>query len=143
MSVQITLEDAPDEATQHAVYEGLTRFNEARVGPCPTLPIWVVARDGNGVVIGGVQGVVSWTWLYLNMLWVDDSARGAGLGSSLLKRAEEAAVNRGCTDVFLYTFSFQAPEFYRRHGYEVFGDLECFPGDNHQFWMRKKLSNAS
>jgi ribosomal protein S18 acetylase RimI-like enzyme len=143
MSVEITLEDAPDEAVQNAVSEGLTRFNEARVGACPMTPIWVIARDADGVVVGGVQGVVSWKWLYLSMLWVDDPARGRGLGSTLLERAEKAAISKGCTNVFLYTFSFQAPDFYRRHGYEVFGELECFPEENHQFWMRKKLVAAS
>lgn len=139
MSFAITLEDAPDDDAQRAVIDGLTRFNEARIGPYPMDPIWAIARNGDGEVIGGVQGFVSWTWLYLHMVWVDEAARGSGLGSTLLLKVEDAAVAKGCLNAFLYTFSFQAPDFYRRHGYEAFGELEGFPGDNRQFWMRKAL----
>ncbi|MGA0530775.1 GNAT family N-acetyltransferase [Hansschlegelia sp. KR7-227] len=138
----ITLDDTPDEAAQNLVSEGLSRFNEVQVGPFPASPIWVVARDDNGALIGGVQAFISWTWLYLSMLWVDESARGAGVGSCLMRQAEQIAVDKGCTDAFLYTFSFQAPEFYRRRGYETFGELERFPDDHRQLWMRKKLVAA-
>ena len=139
MSVEITLEDAPDDESQRIVTEGLTRFNETKIGPYPMDPIWAIARDGDGKVVGGVQGFVSWTWLYLHMVWVDEASRGEGLGSQLLRKVEEAAAEKGCLNAFLYTLSFQAPDFYRRHGYEVFGELEGFPGNSRQFWMRKAL----
>ncbi|HEY0291744.1 MAG TPA: GNAT family N-acetyltransferase [Hansschlegelia sp.] len=120
VSVRIEVEDAPDQATQDAVSEGLDRYNTAQIGPNSSSPIWVVARDAQGAVIGGLHGVVQWTWLYVNWLWVEDAARGAGLGSALLRRAERAAAEKGCVNAFLYTLSFQAPDFYRRQGYEVF-----------------------
>ncbi|MFC7051614.1 GNAT family N-acetyltransferase [Hansschlegelia quercus] len=143
MSVRIEIEDAPDQATQDAVSDGLSRYNVAQVGPDPSSPpVWIVARDAEGAVIGGLQGVVLWTWFFVVCLWVDDAARGAGLGSTLLRTAERAAADRGCRNAYLNTFSFQAPDFYRRQGYEVFGKLEGFPGDNSQFWMRKRLADG-
>lgn len=45
-----------------------------------------------------------------------------------MKRAELYAVERGCTNAFLDTFSFQARPFYEKLGYRVFGILE-----NHLF----------
>lgn len=140
MTARITLEETPDEAAMTAIGEGLSKFNEQHVGPDPTSHVWVVARGEDGSVVGGLHGVVCWRWFYVNMLWLDEPARGAGLGSSLLRRAEAAARDRGCLNVYLYTFSFQAPDFYRRHGYEAFGELEDFPGENRQFWMRKSLA---
>jgi hypothetical protein len=43
-----------------------------------------------------------------------------------MKRAELYAVERGCTDALLDTFSFQARPFYEKLGYRVFGMLERF-----------------
>ena len=55
------------------------------------------------------------------MTWVRASERGHGLGATLLARFEEEARERGCTHVFVTSFTFQAPGFYERHGYrEIF-----------------------
>jgi hypothetical protein len=53
--------------------------------------------------------------------------RGRGFGKELRKRAETYAVERGCTDAFLDTFSFQARPFYKKLAYRVFGTLENHP----------------
>ena len=37
------------------------------------------------------------------------------------------------------TFSFQGPAFYRRHGYEVFGELPEFPADHKRYFLKKQL----
>ena len=142
MDVRIELEDVPDQATQDALSDGLDRYNETHVGPDPSSPVWIVARNPDGAVIGGLYGVALWTWFLVDWLWVDDAARGSGLGSTLLRKGEQAAADKGCTDAYLNTFSFQAPEFYRQHGYFVFGELEGFPGGNSRFWMRKRLDVA-
>jgi len=42
---------------------------------------------------------------------------------------EQAAVERGATVVYLDTFSFQAPEFYRRCGYAVALRIDGFRTD--------------
>jgi hypothetical protein len=45
---------------------------------------------------------------------------------------------RGCHSARLDTFSFQAPEFYRRMGYEVFGVLD-YPPDHKRIFLKKQL----
>lgn len=142
MDIRIAPEDAPDQATQDALSHGLDRHNQAHVGPDTSSPLWMVARDGDGLVVGGLRGIVMWTWLYVDWLWVDEHARGRCVGSALLRGGEEAAARKGCTNVFLNTFTFQAPEFYRRHGYETFGELEGFPGGSSLFYMRKRIAAA-
>jgi len=52
---------------------------------------------------------------------------GAFLGSGTLALAEEEARRRGCRAGVLYTISFQAPGFYKRLGWRVFGEIPCGP----------------
>jgi GNAT superfamily N-acetyltransferase len=51
------------------------------------------------------------------MTFVHETYRGDGLGSTVLTAFEEEAKQRGCTHVFVTSFTFQAPAFYQRHGY--------------------------
>ncbi len=77
--------------------------------------------------MGGLSG---WTWgtcAGVGMLWVRDDARGGGWGRRLLAAAECEAVDRGCLQMVLSSFTFQAPDFYRRQGYEETGRTEGLP----------------
>lgn len=78
----------------------------------------VVLRDAAGEVAGGSTGWTRWGWLHLDVLWIRESSRGEGYGSRLLRKTENVASARGCSLVTLETASFQAPGFYRCHGYE-------------------------
>jgi ribosomal protein S18 acetylase RimI-like enzyme len=73
-------------------------------------------------------------------LYVPDLLRGQGFGSRLLRQAEEEASRRGCTGAWLDTFSFQAPDFYRRRGYTVFGAIEDYPPGHRRYFLRKSLT---
>jgi GNAT superfamily N-acetyltransferase len=65
--------------------------------------------------------------------------RGGGLGSRILAMAEEEGRRRGCRAAVLYTISFQAPEFYKRHGWRVFGEIPCHPPGSSRIFMTKDL----
>ncbi|MDF7724804.1 GNAT family N-acetyltransferase, partial [Enterobacter hormaechei subsp. steigerwaltii] len=58
--------------------------------------IGVYMRDDNGVMLGGLIGVRKGDWLNIDYLWVSDSVRGTGVGSQLIKTAEEEARRKGC-----------------------------------------------
>jgi GNAT superfamily N-acetyltransferase len=73
------------------------------------------------------------------MLWVHESLRGQGFGAQLLAAAEAHAREQACTDAYLSTFDFQAPEFYRTRGYQSFGELADYPRGHSYHFMRKRL----
>jgi GNAT superfamily N-acetyltransferase len=127
------------DADEAAVIQGLREFNESRLGPRDELPVKFVVRDENGIVVGGLIGHTKWRWMYVSKLWVADSVRGKGFGARLMAAAEELARTRGCTDVSLDTFEFQARPFYERLGYKLFGTLEGFPPGYRQFYLTKHL----
>ncbi|MGB7097037.1 MAG: GNAT family N-acetyltransferase, partial [Anaerolineales bacterium] len=78
-------------------------------------------------------------WFYLDLMWIKDDLRGRGYGQRLLTLAEDEARQRGAKNAYLDTFSFQAPDFYKKYGYKVFGELQDFPPGHHRYFMTKKL----
>jgi hypothetical protein len=52
---------------------------------------------------------------------------------------EEKARELGAKNAYLDTFSFQAPGFYEKLGYQTFGELPAFPPGHERFYMKKEL----
>jgi GNAT superfamily N-acetyltransferase len=106
----------------------------------PARELTVQVRDTAGNRVGGISG---WTWgvaAGMGMVWVHPDHRGSGLGSRLLADFEDEARGRGCTHVFVTSFTFQAPGFYERHGYRELFRWEGVPTPEHaDIHFRKDL----
>lgn len=135
----LTLETAPAASDLEALRAGLGAFNIDRAAIDQGQQLAIFRRDQAGRVVAGIHG---WLWgecLEIWILWVDERLRGQGLGRRLLAQLEAAGRERGARLAFLDTFSFQAPAFYQRYGYETFGVLQGY-GDGHaKHFLRKKL----
>ena len=133
------------EATQEEVRSGelgrrLRHFNYGFVGEYPeSRPIWLNARDEQGRMVGGLRGYVLLYWLHIDVLWVDESARKAGLGSGLLAQAEMKAKSLGAHSAKLDTFEWQARDFYAKRGYEEFGRIDNHTNGFYLAFMMRKL----
>ncbi|MFI7233673.1 GNAT family N-acetyltransferase [Streptomyces cyaneofuscatus] len=104
------------------------------------IPLEVWALDERGTVAGGLTGRTWAYWLHVDLLWVDARHRGSGLGSQLLAEAERVArTERACTRSRLETWDFQAPDFYRKQGYEEIGRVEDYPPGVTEFILVKRL----
>ena len=111
-----------DAALDQRLSDELDLVNaEATRGTAPARELTVRIHDDTGELVAGMSG---WTWglaAGIGMTWVRADTRGAGLGGRLLTAFEDEARDRGCTHVFVTSFTFQAPAFYERHGYrEIF-----------------------
>ncbi|MEW1615448.1 MULTISPECIES: GNAT family N-acetyltransferase [unclassified Streptomyces] len=103
-------------------------------------PLEVWASDEHGALAGGLTGRTWAYWLHVDLLWVDARHRSAGLGSQLLAEAERVArTERACTRSRLETWDFQAPDFYRKQGYEEIGRVEDYPSGVTEFILVKRL----
>lgn len=72
-------------------------------------------------------------------MWIKEELRGHGYGERMLAKLENEARNRGVGYIYLNTFSFQAPGFYQKYGYQVFGKLSNFPAGQQRYFLTKKL----
>jgi GNAT superfamily N-acetyltransferase len=135
---RLTVEPSSPEVID-AVLGGLRRFNVERAGIDKSERLAAVLRVGEDEVVGGACGVIWGAVLEVEYLWLREDLRHRGRGSRLLLALEREAAARGCTLAFLFTFSFQAPEFYKKMGYEPFAEIEGFPGGVSQVYLRKNL----
>ena len=136
---KITIEENPRAEDERAISAGLNRYNIAQTGRDDYRKLVVLVKDESNQIVGGLVGGTYWDWLYVDLLWLEEHLRGKGYGSRLLDAAEGEAITRGCAHVFLDTFGFQAPAFYERRGYTVFGTLEDFPPGHKRFFLQKDL----
>ena len=114
-------------------------YNIASTGQADWYPVAFFLRDEAGEVLGGLLGEIWAGWFHIRTLALAAPARGQGFGRELMQRAERYARERGCTNAFLDTFSFQARPFYEKLGYRVFGVLEDHPAGHQHFFMTKRL----
>lgn len=100
-----------------------------------------VARDKDGNVCGGLTGYIVWEWMSVNLLATDKDYRGNGVGSALMAKAEELARSKNCIGMKLVTLDFQAPEFYKKLGFEVLSVMPDYPRGHKRYAMMKRLDN--
>jgi GNAT superfamily N-acetyltransferase len=134
---RVQVESVQGQARRQII-EGLLAFNEQAVGKRKYKALTITLRQGREVV-GGLTGSTWMDWLFVDLLWVADKYRGKGYGRSLMVKAESEARKRGVQNVFLNTFSFQAPGFYKKLGYKEFGKLKNFPAGHTRHWLKKAL----
>ena len=131
--------DKPEESAWGIIGRGVGNYNEQQAGDNKFQRLCFVLNAPDQDIVGGVMAEIYWGWLYIDLLWVKDELRGRGHGGRLLTHAEDEARRRGAMAAYLDTFSFQAPEFYLKHGYQVFGELQDFPRGYQRFFLTKDL----
>ena len=142
-SIQLTVEAEP-EAFAEELEASLLASLRQNVPASDYAPFGILARDGQGVNVGGLIGGTSYGWLSIKILWVSEDLRGQGLGARIMTLAEEAAIQRGCHGAWLDTSSPCAKSFYEKLGYATFGTLENQAGErphgHARFFLHKRFS---
>lgn len=128
-----------DKPAWNVIGGGISDFNLQHAGDDSSKPFCFVVQDQNQEIIAGIICDTVYDWLNINLLWVREDLRGMGFGSQLLALAEDEARKLDIKNAFLDTFSFQAPDFYKKHGYHVFGELYDFPKGHTRYYLTKHL----
>jgi GNAT superfamily N-acetyltransferase len=65
-------------------------------------------------------------WCQLTDLFIEKDYRGQGLGKKVLNKLEEKLISLEIHNIWTWTAGYEAPDFYKKQGYEVFCELEKF-----------------
>ncbi len=121
-------------------YNNIHSVNHAQIRkPDAIQSLHLIVKGADGQYLGGLACEMYWGWLDIQKFYLREDCRKLGIGTKVIKQAEEIAKAAGCTKAFLTTFEFQARKFYERFGYRVTGKLEGYPPGSVYYWMVKEL----
>lgn len=92
----------------------------------------------NNKIIAGIVAASTYDTLEIEFLFVDENHRGKNLGTELIKYVENLAKENGLKRILLNSYSFQAPDFYKKLGYSEILKIEpCFEKYNQYYFIKK------
>jgi len=116
-----------------SLYTEIARYNATVAGDSKQIPLAICANNKNEQTLGAIYGWLQWGWLFIDLLWVDESLQNKGIGKTLLLQLEDAALQQGVDRAYLDTGSFQAPGFYEKNGYDVYAQMEVTADDGKHY----------
>ena len=131
--------EEPSASDLQFLDDELYDFNSSTTGITDGVLLGVFLRDEAERIVAAAAGHTWGGTCELRQVWVAAQARGQGLGRRLMAEVEAETVRRGCQQLILTTHSFQAPEFYRKLGFELLFELPDYPRGHSQLLFCKRL----
>lgn len=136
--MQFRLENRESKKTQE-LGNLIRAYNQSKREPSKSEPLNIYVEDQQGNLIAGMVAETFGNWLEIEYLYVQEDFRGQGIGSNILNQAEKEARERKCKYSFVNTYQFQAPDFYKKHGYEEVFALKEYPYTGERYYYTKAL----
>jgi GNAT superfamily N-acetyltransferase len=140
---ELLVETHPGQEQVQYLEDRLYEFNSGVTGIADGEWLAIFVRDDTGRITAGISGNTWGGCCEIRQFWVEESRRGRGWGTRLLAAAEQEARRRSCSQILLMTFSFQAPEFYARHGFTTLATVDGYSQGHQNLLMRKHLGEAA
>ena len=137
--MEIRITDTVTHKDEADIYDELKKYNLSNRELSKNIPIGVFIEDEFGKKQAGLTGETFGNWFCIKYLWIDETLRRKGMGSRILEAAEHEAIKRGCKYAFVDTFDFQAPDWYRKHGYKEVFALNAYPYTGTRYYFTKEL----
>src|SRR5439155_9629992 len=96
MNYRMIYEEMPQQKEIDILGRGISLNAQQKRGLDPVVPFAFFIRDENEQIKGGCNGNIGYNWLYVDQLWVDESLRGQGYGTQLMRSAEKLALENMC-----------------------------------------------
>lgn len=82
-------------------------------------PFAFVLFNEKNEVIGVLDAFSSYSSIHVRDLWIDKAYRGKGYGKKLIAELEHHFKDEGFDNINTVSCAFQAPDFYKKCGFEV------------------------
>lgn len=79
----------------------------------------VILKINADEVVGILNAYTAFSEVYIDDIWIDSSYRNQGYGQKLIEALETHFKGQGFNNINLVTSHFQAPEFYKKCGFEL------------------------
>ena len=136
--MHIRLEETESQKA-HKIRELVRSYNRSKREAAESEPLNLYIEDEHGRLLAGLVAETFGNWLEIEYLFVKEELRRQGIGSKLLQLAETEAKNRNCRFAFVNTYQFQAPDFYKMHGYKEVFRLQDYPYIGQRYYYQKDL----
>jgi len=136
--MKLRLENTDSNKTQE-LGNLIRSYNQSKRELSKSEPLNIYVEDEQGNLLAGMAAETFGNWLEIEYLYVSEDLRGEGIGSEILNRAEQEARERKCKYSFVNTFQFQAPDFYKKHGYKEVFTLKEYPYTGERYYYTKDL----
>ena len=136
--MKLRLENTDSKKTQE-LGNLIRAYNQSKRESSKSEPLNIYVEDEQGNLLAGLAAETFGNWLEIEYLYVSEDLRGKGIGSEILNRAEQEARERKCKYSFVNTFQFQAPDFYKKHGYKEVFALKEYPYTGERYYYTKDL----
>ncbi len=139
MKIELTTKPSKNDAK--AISDGIINYNRNTVGLEPyddEIKFSIFVND-NDKLVGGLRAICYWNTLHIELLWLDESCRGQGIGEKVIEKAESFAKSKGYEKSFVETTSWQARPFYEKQGYQLQYSIKDRPQGHESFYLIKEL----
>lgn len=130
--MQVEIVSNVTDSDREELFSGLRSYNNQFIDTRAWEQFGAYCRNEAGLMVGGLIASKKGKWVCIDYLWVSEETRGSGLGSMLMKAAEQEGKRTGCKHGLVDTFSFQALPFYVKQGYQLQMSLPDFPDEGIQ-----------
>ncbi|WP_240841903.1 GNAT family N-acetyltransferase [Acidaminobacter sp. JC074] len=103
-----------------------------------TSHVYFVALDKTSFA-GGIHAIIEEDSMYISRLAIPPDYKKQGIGTKLMRLAEERAYELGLYNITTGTCSFQAKDFYEKLGYKILFTKENDPKGYDSYSLEKKL----
>ena len=135
----IIIEEENPDKIKDALHLGIKDFNYHTFGQYELQPFAIYMQDAPGVIIAGAYGfkLAKHHTIRMEFVWVKEDLRHQGLGAKILHRVEDYARQLQFHFIQAMTLDFQAPEFYKKMGYQLLGNIpQWFCGHDAIFFSK-------
>ena len=116
--INIEFKEKLDEKLYDLIDEEFNKYAIKNGVICNYTPFNFIAKE-NEKVVGIITGHSYYKEVKISDFIVLEEYRNKHIGSKLIKEVENYFINKGFENINLTTYEFQAPEFYKKCGYNL------------------------